>query len=235
MPDIQGLLFDKDGTLFDFHATWGAWTAGLIDHLARGAPGGPDPARAALAQAMGYDLAARAFRKDSKVIAGALSEVLEMIAPHLPHLTPAEIVATLHGAGKSAPQVPAANLPALLDGFLERGLTLGVATNDSEDSARAHLAAHGVLDRFGFVAGYDSGHGAKPAPGMARAFLAATGLSPDRVAMVGDSTHDMATGRAAGLWRVAVLTGPADAADLAPHADAVLPSIADLPAWLAQG
>jgi phosphoglycolate phosphatase len=25
MPDVRGVLFDKDGTLFDFRATWGAW------------------------------------------------------------------------------------------------------------------------------------------------------------------------------------------------------------------
>jgi len=50
--------------------------------------------------------------------------------------------------------------------------------------------------------------------------------------MVGDSTHDMAAGRAAGFTCVAVLTGVADAVDLAPHADAVLPDIAALGAWL---
>jgi hypothetical protein len=27
---LRGLIFDKDGTLFDFHATWGSWSAGFI-------------------------------------------------------------------------------------------------------------------------------------------------------------------------------------------------------------
>jgi len=27
---IRGLVFDKDGTLFDFKTTWNAWSAGLI-------------------------------------------------------------------------------------------------------------------------------------------------------------------------------------------------------------
>jgi phosphoglycolate phosphatase len=26
MRTIRGLVFDKDGTLFDFHATWGGWS-----------------------------------------------------------------------------------------------------------------------------------------------------------------------------------------------------------------
>ena len=64
------------------------------------------------------------------------------------------------------------------------------------------------------------------------AFCEATGLSPDVCVMVGDSTHDLHAGRAAGMSTVAVLTGVAQAAELAPHADVVLPSIADLPRWL---
>jgi phosphoglycolate phosphatase len=28
---IKGIIFDKDGTLFDFNATWGAWTRGMLE------------------------------------------------------------------------------------------------------------------------------------------------------------------------------------------------------------
>jgi phosphoglycolate phosphatase len=50
--------------------------------------------------------------------------------------------------------------------------------------------------------------------------------------MIGDSLHDLHAGRAAGMAVMGVLTGPATEAELAPHADVVLPSIAALPAWL---
>ena len=30
---IAGLVFDKDGTLFDFEATWGDWAARLLTEL----------------------------------------------------------------------------------------------------------------------------------------------------------------------------------------------------------
>ena len=33
---IRGLVFDKDGTLFDFNATWAAWCDGFILGLAAG-------------------------------------------------------------------------------------------------------------------------------------------------------------------------------------------------------
>ena len=200
--------------------------------MAANAPGVPGEVTAALAAALHFDMDARAYKKDSFVIAGSLGEVITAMGPHLPHMTEAELIAHMQAETVLAEQVPAADLPALFARFDAAGIVLGVATNDGEAGARAHLAAHGVLERFAFVAGYDSGHGAKPAPGMARAFLAKTGLAPDEVAMGGDSTHDMATGKAAGLFRIAVLTGAADAEDLAPHADVVLPSIADLPTWL---
>jgi phosphoglycolate phosphatase len=132
----------------------------------------------------------------------------------------------------AAPQVEAAPLGPLLDRLREAGLTLGVATNDAEAPARAHLERAGVFDRFAFVAGYDSGHGEKPGPGMPEAFCRATGLPPAACAMIGDSAHDLASGRAAGMTTVAVLTGPAEAAELAPQADVVLPGIAALPEWL---
>ena len=91
----------------------------------------------------------------------------------------------------------------------------------------------GALERFDFIAGYDSGHGLKPGPGMVLAFAAATGVAPQQVAMIGDSLHDLGAGRAAGAGLVVgVLTGPAEAHELAPHADHVIGSIAELPGLL---
>ncbi|MFW5641465.1 MAG: HAD family hydrolase, partial [Roseicyclus sp.] len=69
-------------------------------------------------------------------------------------------------------------------------------------------------------------------PGMCLAFAEAFAIAPERIVMVGDSLHDLHAGRAAGMRVAAVLTGPAAAADLAPHADVVLRHIGHLPAWL---
>jgi phosphoglycolate phosphatase len=123
-------------------------------------------------------------------------------------------------------------LRPVLGALRGRGLRLGVATNDSEGPARAHLAQAGVADLFDFVAGFDSGWGGKPAPGQLAAFAAHTGILPTRIAMVGDSRHDLMAGRAAGMRTVAVLTGIAEAPELSPLADAVLPDIGHLAGWL---
>jgi phosphoglycolate phosphatase len=224
---IRGLLFDKDGTLFDFHGTWSAWSQALIVELA----GGDAGRMRRLARALGFDLERGRFVKSSPVIAGTLEVVVDAVLRVLPETRPEALRAHLIRSAAAVRPVEAAPLAPLLGRLRDEGYALGVATNDAEAAARAQLAP--VIDLLDFLAGYDSGFGAKPGPGMARAFCRHVGLAPEQVAMVGDSTHDLECGQAAGLVTIGVLTGPADAADLAPHADAVVEHVGALPDWLA--
>lgn len=224
---IDGILFDKDGTLFDFQASWGAWARDFLSSIAA------DPAHfAALADAIGYLPAEDSFHPDSPVIAATAADIALALAPHLPQMSLSEVTARIDAAAAQVRMAEAVPLIPLFEDFQRRGLKLGIATNDSEIPARAHMAAHGLTGLLDFISGYDSGHGAKPEPGMMNAFLRQTGLAPERVLMVGDSLHDLDAGRAAGMRTVAVLTGIATAEDLAPHADVVLTNIGELPAWI---
>ncbi|NKX43708.1 HAD family hydrolase [Roseicyclus persicicus] len=224
-----GLLFDKDGTLFDFQRSWGGWARDVISDLAGGDPG----LAARLADALGYDAGNLVFLPGSLSIAGTVREQAEAIAPHLPGRGVAALEARLVAAAGRAPMIPAVPLRPLLAAWRAQGLSLGIATNDAEVAARQQLEATEIIDVFHFIAGYDSGFGAKPGPGMCLAFAEARGLDPSDCVMVGDSRHDLEAGRAAGMRVVGVLTGPAGVDDLAPLADAVLPDIGALPAWLA--
>lgn len=226
--DIKGLVFDKDGTLFDFSATWEAWA---VAFLLRASDGDRDRA-AEVGRHIGFDLDTQKFNRDSIVIAGTPGEVTKALAPHFAHLNYDELLNLLNEEAEKAPQREAVPLTPLLTLLRERGFKLGVATNDAETPARAHLNQSNVTMFFDFIAGFDSGHGGKPAPGQLLAFAAHTGLDPSTVAMVGDSTHDLRAGRAAGMTCIAVLTGLATTDELAPFADIVLPDIGHLPAWL---
>lgn len=227
---ITAILFDKDGTLFEFGTTWNAWAAQVVQVLSQG-----DATLAgALAEAMRFDLSTGSFHPDSTVIAGTNREVASLIRRVLPESSLEEIEDLLIASAANTPLVPAAPLEALLDELAGDGIALGVMTNDSEVSARAQLSTAGVLDRFAFVAGADSGHGAKPDPAPLRAFLEHGGHLAGDAVMVGDSTHDLLAGRAAGMQTVAVLTGMAEAHELTPYADVVLPHIGHLPDWLRQ-
>lgn len=230
---IRGLLFDKDGTLLDFVASWGGVTEEALRRLCE------DPVRRAeMALAVGYDIDAGRFVPGSPVVAGAFTEVAEVWAAFLPDWTAADVTALsdklvieMVETGALVPAVP--DLAGYLHGLRNEGYVLGIATHDSEEAARAHMAGFDALEAFSFIAGYDSGHGLKPGPGMLLAFSRATGVAAHEVVMIGDSVHDLGVAPAAGAaMAVGVLTGPADHADLAPHADHVLASIGELPALL---
>jgi phosphoglycolate phosphatase len=225
---IKGLLFDKDGTLFDFAHTWENWAAKFLVRVCEG-----DVARAALIGAdIGFDLNSCKFSKDSIVIAGTANEITLAMLPHFPGMTEQSMGEMLNDEAEKAPQMEAVPLVPLLTGLRGAGYKLGVATNDAERPARTHLSSVDALALFDFIAGWDSGYGGKPETGQLLAFAKAVDLEPAQVAMVGDSTHDLHAGRAAGMVTVAVLTGMADHTALAPHADVVLPDIGHLPAWL---
>ena len=225
---VRGIIFDKDGTLFDFSTTWEAWAAAFLRRAADG-----DHALAARAgAAIGFDLTRAKFARDSVVIAGTPDDIAADLHPFFPDLTHAALLSLLNAEAARAPQAEAVPLHPFLTGLRKRGFFLGVATNDAEVPARAHLQSAGVDTCFDFIAGSDSGFGGKPAPGQLHAFCAEVGATPDTVVMVGDSTHDLRAGRAAGMRTVAVLTGFAAEDILAPLADVVLPDIGALPGWL---
>ena len=130
--------------------------------------------------------------------------------------------------GKRAPWV-VDGLDAILEGLHGRGYALGLATNDSAASAEAWIAHNDFGRLFDFVAGADSGYGAKPDPAVFHAFCARAGLEARQVCMVGDTIADAELARAGGAGlSVFVETGVASGADLAALVDHVLPSVADL-------
>jgi phosphoglycolate phosphatase len=228
---IDAVVFDKDGTLFDFRKSWGGYVRRVVADLAGDHAGAPQH-RAALAGAIGFDPASGEFAPDSPVIAGTAEDIADHLLGLLPGWSHAALVDRLNDMSAEAEMTEAVPLGPLLAALRARGLRIGLATNDIEAAGRAHLALVGVDGMFDAILGADSGHGAKPGPGMLLASARGVGVAPARVVMVGDSRHDLIAGREAGMQTIAVLTGIATAADLSPLADAVLRDVGELPAWI---
>src|SRR6516225_2133784 len=228
---IRAVLFDKDGTLVDFDRTWGPAVQAVLRHLAGG--------NAALYRKLSAEsglVDGAHFRPDSPLIDEPTSVFAARWATLLGRpADPAffgEIDRLLCKATTTHLAV-IGDARAVMSELAGRGYQLGLVTNDAEATARAHVRKLGCDHMLSFVAGYDSGYGAKPAPGPVFAFSAAVGVSPNELVLVGDTALDIATARTAGARAVVVLTGPQSSDYLrGAGADAIIASIEQLSAWL---
>jgi len=96
----------------------------------------------------------------------------------------------------------------------ERGVAIAIVTSKLNAGARRGLACVGFGDLFDVIVGADDVEVHKPDPAPVVAALARLGRSAETAVMVGDSPHDLASGRAAGTRTAAVAWGPFARADL---------------------
>ncbi len=121
---------------------------------------------------------------------------------------------------------PFPGVPEMLAELRGHGFLLAVATTKRSDMATRFVAAMGLTEALDHVQGTD-GFPHKPAPDVVHRALAA--LDADGTWMVGDTTHDVGAGKAAGLATFAVTWGTHDAEALAEAApDRLEPDLATL-------
>ena len=212
---VDAVLFDKDGTLVDFHATWDRALGATLEQLTAD---GDSLQRAAAA--VGYDLERRSVDPGSPFIAETNLVVMELLEPWLDVSRFEEVLA----ASAAASVTPAAGADQLLDRLATASVPTAVVTNDSEWLARSQLVRIGWDRIVAVVVGYDSGHGAKPDAEPVLAALDALGVRSDRAVLVGDSSHDIEAARRAGVVSIHVgAPGP-----LSTRADMAVADLAEL-------
>ncbi|MGZ9161264.1 MAG: HAD family hydrolase [Candidatus Limnocylindrales bacterium] len=231
MPDLTAIdlvVFDKDGTLIDFHAMWSGWAEALADGL-EGVT--KRSLRGPLFAMLGYDATNRQAHAGGALIATPMVRLRDLTAGVLIEtgLSPAEADTALREAWHAPDPVtlahPLTDLPNLLAAQRAAGRRSAIATTDDRGPTERTLVALGIAGAVDAIVCADDGIRPKPAPDMVLYVCTLLGVAPVRTAVIGDSPADIAMGRSAGAGLViGVLTGIGAAADLA-DADLIVDSV----------
>jgi phosphoglycolate phosphatase len=232
------LIFDKDGTLVDFPSLWvpvvRARARFIVEEAA--APAALEPA---LLRAFGYEPDGGRIDPRGPLALAPRSETLVIGATLLygAGLPWEDAMAAVRRAYRRADEavdpLRVARLVPEVEPVLRRlrvaGFRLAVATTDTTGQATLGLGALGVAELFDAILGADGVTATKPHPEMVHQLCDKLGIAAADTVVIGDAVADMLMGRAAGVaLTVGVLTGVTGAAEFGPHADVIVPSLADL-------
>lgn len=226
----RGILFDKDGTLIDFNATWLPLYTKAADYLESlyHQPGLADR----LLNAGGFDTTTQRWIANSTLASGSNLDILNFWQSETGktfNRTTEKRLFEIFTSEKHAPVPIIENLQQAIGNLKSMNYYLGVATMDDEASARSTLSTLNILDTMDFVCGADSGYGVKPDAGMIEAFCRHCELLPADVCMVGDSPRDLQMVKQMGAGTaIGVLSGASSYADLETDADVILNDISEL-------
>jgi phosphoglycolate phosphatase-like HAD superfamily hydrolase len=218
---IKGILFDKDGTLLEFHSTQHSIYAKVFACLEERYQL-PDALLQALSEALGH-LPDR-LTPDSLLqfstnpqIAQALFDRSEKYAAEHHWQLPfdendlLELIEEL-SLSDDVPYTALPGVPETLRYLKRKGYQLGIATVDSLATTLAGLKKTGILDYFDYLG---TGEESKPKPDafLADKFCSQCGLKADEILIVGDGLNDMRFAENAGAAFIG-LDAPGDSASV---------------------
>jgi phosphoglycolate phosphatase-like HAD superfamily hydrolase len=190
---VEAILFDLDGTLIDTDDQAVAALARRLAPLTRLVPFAPDALARRLvmwAETPGNALVTLFDRAGVDDNIFAIGDTLRGWRGLRPRA--------------DLPLVPGAE-PAMH--VLARRYRLAIVTTRGRRDAEAFLGRHNLAHLFSTVATRESTRRVKPHPAPIRFVAEQLGLPPQRCVMVGDTTVDVRSARAAGAWMAAVLSG----------------------------
>jgi len=196
---IKGILFDKDGTLLEFHSTqhyiYAALLACLKDDYQV-----PDSLMLQLSEGLGH-LPDR-LTPDSRIqfstnqqIAQALFDTCQSYAEERGWQRPFDTNDLLElierfSLGDDVPYVALPHVPETLSYLRSKDYRLGVATVDTYTATVEGLKKTGILEYFDYLGtGKDSRP--KPDTSLADRFCSQCGVAPEELLIVGDGKNDM--------------------------------------------
>lgn len=211
---VEGVLFDKDGTILEFISLWGYWSESLYRNYASkvlsvATDGVIDP----ISDLWGtvYDHAGHMidYSRNGPLAMGSIGDLLAILAwqgyrlglPWSESMRLARESKRLADAEMEQirPVIP---MPGVID-FLKQchdhKVPIGIVTADETAEAEKHLQWLGIRQFFKVIVGNDLVEQGKPYPEMVYKACKELGLAPNQVAVIGDTNSDMQMGKSAGV------------------------------------
>ncbi len=226
------IIFDKDGTLIDFHSMWGQWARDLARRLEAATY---LPLAADIFKAFDFDPDTGVIAPDGALALEPGSKLQDILRDVLVSagVSPSAIEAALNTAWVAPDSVveakPLTDLITFFQTLRMHGLKIAIATADDYAPTVSLVENWELTNLVDMIMGADSGVPIKPKPDVVLHICQELGISPKQTVMVGDNIVDLQMGQAAGVsLTVGVLSGLCKVDDLAPYANFVLPDISTL-------
>ncbi|AEC20246.1 hydrolase [Pusillimonas sp. T7-7] len=213
MKRYEAVIFDWDGTVMDSTHSIVASIQGACTDLAL-----PIPSRSEASWVIGLSLQSALYHCVPTLTEDRMDEFLDRYRFHFlsrdPHIRLFD------------------GMPELLVELRASQVNLGVATGKSRVGLDRVLDAMKLRDHFDATRCADESF-SKPHPAMLLELMDELGLEPDRVLMVGDTSHDIQMATAAGVDSMAVTYGAHDPSTLqAAEPTVVVDSVPEMREWV---
>lgn len=236
---LKGIIFDKDGTLFDYAQVWEDVLKENIE-LSFEAMGKSSKVKAkqAMLHLMGIDnegachpkglvfthRKVQIFRRFLLYCFRYRINVIKAMRAYHHSVQHSEVLLS-----RKLKTMDFSLQQRLFAHLKEQGMKIGVITNDNASSTSLFLSLMGIEQYVDFVASRDSRFKHKPNPEAFLHFCNLYDLQPRQVAMVGDTITDMLFAKQAKAgYTIALLSGSNDVRSLSALADVVYPDISHL-------
>ncbi|QHS23785.1 HAD family hydrolase [Virgibacillus sp. MSP4-1] len=206
--EIDGILFDKDGTLLDFAELWLHWARQWMNNLIEDVQE-VELDVSVLGSTIGLDLDQNMWDPAGPLAIGSMDDLDTLLSfclyeKGIPWNEATAIVVHNRESADTSIKLedclkPIKGLTTFLDQLHSASIPLGVVTSDDTGRARDHLDGLGISDYFGCVIGHDAVQRGKPFPDMALKACEQLQIQPEKTLIVGDSNGDMVTGKNANL------------------------------------
>lgn len=213
---IKWLLFDKDGTLLKFDETWSEISLVMIDRFVEKYQ---IDNKQALQEKLGY--VNDRFISSGILASGTLSDIIDVFSEYVPTIDKKEIEKWTVKISKDLiseykPEtIVIEGLIETLTAFKDKNYNIGIITSDDIDGTERFIkdakVEHLIDEKItATINGYQ-----KPNPKMVEKFYEKWNVSPDEIAIIGDTPTDIQMGKNAHFKVVVgVLSGTGDKEDL---------------------